>query len=383
MGPLIIIGTGLSGYNLAREFRKLDTGRKVILITTDDGRNYYKPDLSAGFTKGKTAEELVRDQLEVMEDTLKVEIRIATTVQGVDVRNQVVRLGGDHTLEYDDLVFAIGADTIKLPLQGNGLDRVYSVNDLMDYGKFRRVLQGKKKVLIIGAGLIGCEYSNDLSNGGFSVEVVDPLPQVLPLLLPEPSAKAVQQGLESLGVKFHLGGALVKTVNQSGEGVEVGLSDGQKLFADVVLSAVGLRPRIQLAQGCGLKVNRGIVVNRKLQTSVPNVYALGDCAEVEGQVLLYVLPLMAAAKALAKTLAGEPTDVVYGAMPVSIKTPVCPIVVSPPPKNLEGQWEYEGTAPHLKALFRDRSGKLQGFALTGDATKQRVAVTKEMPPILA
>ena len=107
-----------------------------------------------------------------------------------------------------------------------------------------------------------------------------------------------------------------------------------------------------------------------------------DSAEVAGHVLVYVAPLMAAARALAATLAGEATEVSYPAMPVAIKTPACPVVVSPPAKDAEGDWHFEGDAPDIKALFRSGEGELLGFALTGQAAKERMALTKELPAIL-
>ena len=233
----------------------------------------------------------------------------------------------------------------------------------------------------IGAGLIGCEFTNDLLNGGFTVEAVDPMGWCLPTLLPEQSGRAVQAALEEKGATFHFG-PLATEVNRAGEGYAVSLNNGDTIEADAVLCAVGVRPRITLASEAGIEVNRGIVTDRQLRTNAPNVYAMGDCAEVAGHVLVYVAPLMAAARALAATLAGEATDVSYPAMPVAIKTPACPVVVSPPAKDADGEWHFEGDAPDIKALFRSGSGELLGFALTGQAVKERMALAKELPAIL-
>jgi rubredoxin-NAD+ reductase len=161
------------------------------------------------------------------------------------------------------------------------------------------------------------------------------------------------------------------------------LNNGGTIEADAVLCAVGVKPRTTLAGEAGIEVNRGIVTDRQLRTNAPNVYAMGDCAEVAGHVLVYVAPLMAAARALAATLAGEPTAVSYPAMPVAIKTPACPVVVSPPAKDAEGEWHFEGDAPDIKALFRSGVGDLLGFALTGQAVKERMALAKELPDILS
>ena len=124
-----------------------------------------------------------------------------------------------------------------------------------------------------------------------------------------------------------------KRIERVANGLRVTLSDDSRVDAELVLSAIGLRPRTALAQAAGLAVNRGVVADRWLATSAPHVYAIGDCAEVEGHTLPYVLPLMQQGRALAATLAGTPTPVIYPAMPVTVKTPACPTVVCPPPIN--------------------------------------------------
>lgn len=380
MNPLVIIGTGLAGYNLVKEFRKLDTEREVIMVTTDDGHNYSKPMLSTGFTKDKTAEALSMGDPEKMAGQLNAKILTFTEVTAVNTTDKTIKLGDDD-LAYGDLVFAQGAAVFRPPMEGDGHDGVYSVNDLVDYTEFRKVIEGKKKIVVIGAGLIGCEFANDLSNGDFQVEVIDPVERPLQMLIPEQASAAVKEGLESLGVKFHFG-VFGKAVNKKGDAYEVVLSDDSTLEADIVLSAVGLRPRIQLAESAGLEVNRGIKTNKLLQTSAENVYSLGDCAEVEGHVLLFVMPLMACARALAKTLTGEPTEIKYGPMPVAIKTPVCPVVTSPAAIGAEGEWQVEADGQNVTAKFVDAAGSLLGFALTGDAVKQKMVLQKELPDIL-
>ncbi|HEX6591955.1 MAG TPA: FAD-dependent oxidoreductase [Moraxellaceae bacterium] len=384
MQALVIVGTGLAGYNLAKEFRKLDAERPLILISRDDGRNYSKPMLSTGFTKNKTADELAMNSLEQMREQLKADIRTGVSVNAIDRVAKTIQVEGE-IIEYGDLVLALGADVFRPALGGDGIERVYAVNDLQDYARFREVVAGKKKVVIIGGGLIGCEFANDLSNGGFQVEVVEPVGRVLPALLPERASEAVANGLSSLGVKFHFGHS-VKGVWEDGEGVAVELSNGERISGDLVLSAIGLRPRTQLALNAGLKVERGIAVDRFLRSSDANIYALGDAAEVDGKVLLYVLPLMAAARALAKTLAGEPTQVQYPAMPVQIKTPVCPVVVAPVIPGTPGNWEIEAEGNDVKAVFKSPEGQVLGFALTGAPAGSgavKMELTKQLPPILA
>jgi rubredoxin-NAD+ reductase len=378
--PFVVIGTGLAGYNLVKELRKLAPEQEIIMITADDGRNYSKPMLSTGFGKNKSADELAMGSAADMAAQLNIVIRTHTSVTKIDTANHKVFVG-EEPISYSKLVLAWGAEAIRPRTEGDGADRVFSINDLEDYASFRALADGKKRVLVMGAGLIGCEFANDMANGGFEVEVVAPCEHILPTLLPTEAANAVQEGLEGLGVKFHLG-PLVTRINRDGEGVVAHLSNGTTVAADVVVSAIGLRPRLDLAVKAGIQVNHGIVADRLLQTSEADVYTLGDCAEIEGRVLLYVLPLMAGARALAKTLTGTPTEVSYGVMPVTVKTPVVPVVVSPAAPDSAGRWIVERDGADVQAEFRNEAGDLLGYALTGAKVMNKVALNKELPAIL-
>ena len=379
--PVVIVGTGLAGYNLAREFRKLDGETPLLLITADDGRSYSKPMLSTGFGKNKDADGLSMAEPGAMAEQLKAEIRTHTRISGIDPGHKRLWIG-EEAVSYRDLILAWGAETVRVPIEGDGGDLVFPINDLEDYARFRAAAAGKRRVLLLGAGLIGCEFANDLILGGYEVQLVAPCEQVMPTLLHPAAAAAVQAGLESLGARFHLGPVLTR-LQKVADGLEAHLSDGQVVPCDVVVSAIGLRPRIDLAAAVGIQTNRGVVVDRHLQTSHANIYALGDCAEVDGLNLLYVMPLMSCARALAQTLAGNPTVVNYGPMPITVKTPVCPLVVSPPPRGREGVWTVEGQGADVKVLCHDAEGQLLGYALTGTAVMEKLALNKQLPALLA
>ncbi|QTD33353.1 NAD(P)/FAD-dependent oxidoreductase [Pseudomonas fluorescens] len=379
--PVVIVGTGLAGYNLAREFRKLDGETPLLLITADDGRSYSKPMLSTGFGKNKDADGLSMAEPGAMAEQLKAEIRTHTRISGIDPGHKRLWIG-EEAVSYRDLILAWGAETVRVPIEGDGGDLVFPINDLEDYARFRAAATGKRRVLLLGAGLIGCEFANDLMLGGYEVQLVAPCEQVMPTLLHPAAAAAVQAGLESLGARFHLGPVLTR-LQKVADGLEAHLSDGQVVPCDVVVSAIGLRPRIDLAAAAGIQTNRGVVVDRHLQTSHANIYALGDCAEVDGLNLLYVMPLMSCARALAQTLAGNPTVVNYGPMPITVKTPVCPLVVSPPPRGREGVWTVEGQGADIKVLCHDAEGQLLGYALTGAAVMEKLALNKQLPALLA
>ncbi|WP_313643336.1 FAD-dependent oxidoreductase [Pseudomonas sp.] len=379
--PVVIIGTGLAGYNLAREFRKLDGDTPLLLITADDGRSYSKPMLSTGFAKQKDADGLCMAEAGAMAEQLNAEIRTHTRISGIDPGHRRLWVG-EEAIEYRDLILAWGAQTVQVPIEGDAADKVFPVNDLEDYARLRAAAAGKQRVLILGAGLIGCEFANDMRQGGFDVDMVAPCEQVMPTLLHPAAAAAVRAGLEELGVRLHLGPVLNRLM-RADEGLQAHLSDGQVIACDVVVSAIGLRPRTDLAAAAGLQINRGVVVDRQLRTSHSHIFALGDCAEVDGINLLYVMPLMACVRALAQTLVGNPTEVSYGPMPITVKTPACPLVVSPPPPGTEGTWQVSGQGRDLKVLCHDADGQLLGYVLTGSAVMEKLALNRQLPALMA
>jgi len=377
---IVIIGSGLAGYTLIREIRKLDKAAPITLITREPGYFYSKPMLSTALASKKEASQLITTASEGMASQLGIDILAQTDVSAIDTAAQKLQTSAGP-ISYGKLVLALGADQIRIPLEGNAVSEVLTVNDLEDYEKFRKAIVGKKKVAILGAGLIGCEFANDLALGGFEVDVIDLAPQVLGRLLPEPAAKALQDKLSEAGVRWHFS-TTVQTINRNGDVLEMNLANGHSISCDVALSAVGLKPRLDLANAAGIKTGVGIQVNRHLETSSSNIYSLGDCAEVDGLVLPYVMPIMQAARALAPTLLGQVTALNYPAMPVMVKTPALPTVVSPPAKGADGQWKTAVIEGGIEARFETPDGKLLGFALMGTATSQRATLTKELPPIL-
>jgi len=376
MHPIVIVGSGLAGYTLLKEIRKRDAGVAVTLVTADDGTFYSKPNLSNALIAGRSAAALASASAEKMAAEQNATILTRTRVVAIDTSAQ--RIDSDRgELRYSKLILALGADPFPHGLAGSGAADVLSVNDLDDYAAFRSAIDGKKRITVLGGGLIGCEFANDLVHFGFAVDVVHLGDWPLERLLPVEAGQRLADSLAAIGVTWHFG-RTGKSVDKAADGYVVTLDNGESLAADVVLSAIGLKPRTQLAQSAGIPVGRGIQADRLLQTGVPHVYAMGDCAEVEGLNLPYVQPLMVQARALAATLTGTPTPVVYPAMPVMVKTTAHPVAVLPPKLGAAGGWQVECGETGICALHLDASGRMQGFALTGSETGRRNALVKEM-----
>lgn len=373
---IVIVGSGLAGYTLLKEIRKRDAATPVTLVTADDGAFYSKPNLSNALATGRTAAALASASAEKMAADQNATVLTHTRVTAIDTQGQRVRTENGE-LEYSQLVLALGADPFAHGLAGSGAADVLTVNDLADYAAFRSAIDGKQRVTVLGGGLIGCEFANDLVHAGFAVDVVHLGEWPLERLLPVEAGQRLADSLTALGVNWHFG-RTGKSVERTAAGYSITLDNGETVAADVVLSAIGLKPRTQLAQVAGIKVGRGIQTNGLLETSAPHVYAMGDCAEVEGLNLPYVQPLMVQARALAATLTGMPTPVVYAPMPVMVKTPAHPVAVLPPKIGAAGGWKVECSDTGICALHTDDAGRLQGFALTGSETGRRNALAKEI-----
>ncbi len=274
--PVVVLGSGLAGYTLAREFRKLDPETPLVVISRDHAGFYSKPMLSNALAGRKTAATMVMKPAAKMADELKASVRDRSEVVHIDTAARTLRLqdrdaarGDGSTVEvvpYRDLVLAVGADPIRIALDGDAAGEVLSVNDLDDYGRFADRLDGVSRVAILGAGLIGCEFANDLLARGIMPTVVDPAAGPLSRLLPPEAGERLRRGLETAGVRFRFGVAAAR-VDRADSGFALVLDDGSIVETDLVLSAVGLKPRVEAAREAGLAVARGIVCDRHLATS--------------------------------------------------------------------------------------------------------------------
>ena len=389
MHPIVIIGSGMAGYAIAREFRKLNAEQELVMICADDAANYAKPTLSNAYTGKKAPEQIALGDAAKMSAQLNMTILNHTWVKSIESATHQLHLEHvDQTATvqtYSKLVLAVGANPIRLAIAGDASDDIHVVNNLNDYKAFRSQLDSsaEKRVVILGAGLIGCEFANDLQNTGHQVTVIDLAPLPLGRLLPAHVAQTFKENLEATGIHFVLGTTVEKISKNEHGHYFVTLANGQTLQADAVLSAIGLLPNTDLAKATNIHTSRGVLTNAGLETNQADIYAMGDCVEVNGILLPYVMPIMQQARALAKTLNGENTAVHYPAMPVAVKTPAAPLTVLPAPIDVEVTWNTEETEDGMLAKASDAEGTLRGFVLLGaTAGKQRLALAKQVPDLI-
>lgn len=375
MQNIIIIGTGLAGYLTAKEFRKYDSKTPMTLITRSDGHFYSKPLLSTALTQHKAPDQLIISTVDLMRAQLNAAIFTHCNVFKIDPDNKKVfyldENNKEHALEYDKLVLANGARKVDVALNGDAVKDVLFVNQLEDYRQFRDKLVNVKDIAILGAGLIACEFANDLANSGYTVKLIAPDPYPLSARVPEIIGRTLQKVFNQKDIQFY-GSVFPKAVNHKNTGFQVVLSDKTTVDAAIVLSAVGIKPDLSLAKTAKLKTNVGVIVDASMQTCDPHIFAVGECAEVDAQLTMHIAPILVCSQILGKVLAGDKQSVHFTVMPIVIKTPACPIVLVMPPLNCAGEWRIISSQDeNIHTEFYDNENKLKGFALSGTAVKEK------------
>lgn len=371
--PVVIVGGGMAAYSLARELRRRDRQLPVTVLTRDTGEAYAKPVLSAWAAQGGGADGPPTRSAAELATELGIEIRTGCTVTGIDRAARRVRTS-DGVLPYGRLVLALGGEPVRPQVGGDAAARILTVNDIAGYRDLRRALPPGGAVLIIGGGLVGCEFADDLRSGGYAVRLVDRGMEPLAGLVPSALGAELRRALQARGVAWNAQ-SRVMAVDACGGRLRATLADGSQHIVDAVLAATGLQPRTGLAREAGLTVGRGIRVGTDLATDDPAISALGDCAEIDGRLQPHVEPIGHAARALAATLTGQPARVAFPPMPLAVKTPSCPVIVLPPDRP-GCTWTVEAGGGVARAS--DVHGSCRGFALTGAHAGRRDELLREL-----
>ncbi|HCM1547155.1 TPA: NADH:flavorubredoxin reductase NorW [Vibrio parahaemolyticus] len=373
--PIVIIGSGFAAYQLIKTVRRMDAHIPIQVFTAEDGAEYNKPDLSHVFSRKQTASDLVVKSGDVFAKEHNIELFANTKVEKVDVHTQRVTANG-QVYPYGKLVFATGAKAFVPPMNGDGVRDVLTLNSLQEYQAAETHISRAKRVLIIGGGLIGVEIAMDLATSGKNVTVIEPNTRLLANLIPEFIALPIERQLKQQGVQLALETSVV-AVDRSESGSTATLSSERIVETDIVISAAGLCANTQLAKEAAIRVNKGIVVDSRLQTSTRNVFALGDCAEIQERMMPYLQPIVLSANVLGKQLLGQDAELVLPPMMVKVKTPSYPIQLAGTVNGVEN-WEVSISAPGIVAKATDDNGHLVGFVVTSEQVTQAFPLLREL-----
>jgi rubredoxin---NAD+ reductase len=338
---IVVVGGGTAGWAAVEALRALDADVPITMVTACNGDRYRKPELSVALSKGKTPDELVSER--GCDAAARLRVRLLSKRYAIGLSPALHQLRTTAgTLQYTRLILAQGARPAmprELPL-----NLCWRVNDLAMWSGVQRVLaRGPQRIAIVGAGLVGCELAEDFVQSGHSVSVLDVSERPLAALLPELASQRLLAKWEGVGIRF-LAARSVTGVTLAGNGVSgervVHMQRGEALHVDLVLCATGLGTEPRLASAGGLRFERGIVVDPKtLQTSAPDIYALGDCISIAGEPCRFIEPIAAQTEAIAHAVLNRDHAGYRHKPPVlRVKTRTLPIVMRGAPSR-ELSWK--------------------------------------------
>ncbi|HHT0280048.1 TPA: NADH:flavorubredoxin reductase NorW [Klebsiella oxytoca] len=371
---IVIIGSGFAARQLVKNIRKQDPNIPLTLIAADSMDEYNKPDLSHVVSRGQNADDLTLQTAGEFAEQYNLRLFPHTWVSDIDADNQRVK-SQDREWRYDKLVLATGATPFIPPVPGREL--MLTLNSQREYGAAQSQLRDAKRVLIVGGGLIGCELAMDFCRAGKAVTVVDNSASVLSALMPPEASSRLQHRLTDMGVHLMLKTQL-ESLEQSTDGIRVTLDRQRTVTVDAVVAAAGLRPETALARHAGLKTHRGVVVNSQLQTSHPAIYALGDCAEINGMVLPFLQPILLSAMCLGKNLLARQGELKLPPMLVKVKTPDLPLHLAGDTRREDLTWNIVAAKDGLVAKGVDAENRLRAFVVSEDRMKDAFALLRQL-----
>src|SRR5215204_1758628 len=272
-GKIVIIGGGAAGFTAAEMLRREQYDGSIVMLSDDDAPPVDRPNLSKDYLAGKAPEDWVPLRPESFYADKHIDLRLKSAVSSIDPRARQVVLADGSALPFDRLLLATGAEPVRLSIPGADQPQVLTLRSLADCRAIIERAKTARRVVVLGASFIGLEVAAALREREIEVHVVAPEQRPMERILGPQMGDFVRSLHEEHGVIFHLGDTASAI-----EGRQVKLKSGGVLEADVVVVGIGVRPRIDLAEKAGLTVDRGVLVNAHLETSMPGIFAAGDIA---------------------------------------------------------------------------------------------------------
>jgi nitrite reductase (NADH) large subunit len=366
---LVVIGNGMAGCRAVEEILKRDPGRYAITMFGAEPRpNYDRIMLSPVLAGEKQFEDIIINGPEWYAEnaiTLKSGARVAR----IDTARKIVEAENGAHAAYDILLLATGSNPIVLPLPGADLQGVVAFRDIDDVDRMVAISGRGGEAVVIGGGLLGLEAAYGLVRRGMEATVVHLMDVLMERQLDASAGHLLAEALKARGVATILGATSEEILGEEGRVAGLRLKDGRILPCDLLVMAVGIRPNAKLAQASGLLVNRGVVVDDRMRTSDPHVFAVGECAEHRGQCYGLVAPIWEMCRAVAETLTGG--DGAYAGSMLSTRLKVSGVDVFSAGRFAGGEdcedivFRDAGRGVYKRIVIED--GKLAGAVLFGDA----------------
>jgi len=301
---LVIVGNGMAAARLVDELAKVALGRYAIAVIGAEPRLAYNRVLLSSVLAGEIASHDIELKPANWWRDRGVTLKYGCAVDEVDVGRRELKIANEESITFSKLVLATGSTPLRLNVPGAELAGLHTFRDSRDVDLLLTLAAARKRVVVVGGGLLGLEAAYGLAKAGAPVTLVHLMDRLMERQLDAPAGALLKSLVEKKGIKVLLNASTSRIVGESRvEGVE--LNDGQRIDADAVILAAGIRPNIALAKEAGIPVNRGVMVDDQLQTGVEGIFALGECAEHRGICYGLVEPAYEQARVLAQHLAGR------------------------------------------------------------------------------
>jgi len=305
--PLVIVGNGMAAARLVDELAKTALGRYAVAVIGEEPRLAYNRVLLSSVLAGETGSHEIELRPADWWRHRGVTVRYGYRVTEIDVGRRELKIEGEESMEYSKLVLATGSTALRLNVPGADLAGVHTFRDTRDVDLLLTLAAAKKRVVVVGGGLLGLEAAYGLAKAGAPVTLLHLMDRLMERQLDGSAADLLKTLVERKGIRILLNASTAR-IHGDGHVEAVELADGSRIEADAVIFAAGIKPSAALAKEAGIAVNRGIVVNDVMQTSSPDIFALGECAEHRGTCYGLVEPAYEQARVLARHLAGRPAS---------------------------------------------------------------------------
>ncbi|MEZ9296103.1 NADH:flavorubredoxin reductase NorW [Vibrio cyclitrophicus] len=376
MDNIVLVGAGFAALQTIKMIRKTDPNIAITIVTADAGIEYSKPNLSHVFSQAQTPQQLAINTAQQLAELHNVVIKTNVWVNEINTEQQFI-VAGDDIIPYSKLVLATGAAPFIPAAEGLSAQATITLNSLEEFEKHKAQIDAAQRITVIGGGLIGVELAFDLQTAGKSVTVIEPASYLLGSLVPPFISLELERELRKAGVTVETD-AMVSHATYLADGVRLQTSSSRLIKTDVVIAAAGLMPNTALAQQTGMAVNRGIIVDEAMRTNIKNVYAIGDCAEIQGRVMAYLQPAILAANVLAKQLTTGEGKLSLPHIMTKVKTPSYPIQLAGRDIQTAQSWETRFDPKGIVAKGFNEANQLVGFIVTGEHTKAAFPLLKEL-----
>jgi nitrite reductase (NADH) large subunit len=371
MTAYIIIGNGVAGNAAAESIRKYDRQGSIHIFTRGKTPFYYVPALPEYVAGEKPLPKIIIHDASWY-DQQKITLHLATEVTGIDPQKKVVTTGEGESFAYDKLLLATGGYSFVPPIKGSDLPGVMTLRTVGDAESIKSRAKQSQRVALIGGGLLGLEAGNGLRKLGLEVTVVEFFPRLLPRQMDTAGAIMLQRRLEAMGFRFYLG-AKTREIARQGDRLSVLLEGGEELPADMVLISAGVRPEMTLAQDLGLDIDKGVKVDDRMQTGLPDIYAAGDLIEHRGRFYGIWPAAMEQGRVAGANMAGQ--DAVYeGTVPSNVLKVAGIDLMAAGEIDAEGQMEAAVFQDEAQGVYRKlvlKEGVIIGAILFGDIRGSR------------